>query len=488
MASSKYKNVYEEVNAVLVTDARQAVVNFGTALRLFESSLPIGELDAVIQEMWATRLYIDNPSCDRRAAADNTFRLAGRWHVSSLRKNGPQEKPGIYEELRLGFLQPPGTPNDYPKSKDANDWSGIFSQARVVKMFEYDQDNRAKAGENRYYILTIPGVAPTTIKEFCAALSSVPVLENPTFGIQTKIPGTWKIRGVRNEEQDDGSSVVFAMLVDASGLTAGEITMEDGWNQTVVHQFYKHIADYPDAPFHPVNIDAVDTPTIDLNNGDQQTIHAVIYQIVGAEFDGMWNITVVKRTAKPSERGWGVSDRDGAYTIQEFWNQTYRWTQLKSVSLPATCRNGFQSRRNEFNLYDGSCHIRPGEPTTYSAYYNKGFYNSLVDVYRWDHGGRYIKEVWKLTLREVFGKGTADGLTDYYTGTNDNAATPTAISTYVGYPPLQSWSHFNPMGGDKYTFKRVVKAELMTSDITGDYDVSSRGTFVTEADSKADAT
>ena len=67
MATKQYANVYDEGNAVLLTDTRQAVENTGVALRVFQTDVPVGEWDAVIQEMWATRFYIDNPQIDRRA-------------------------------------------------------------------------------------------------------------------------------------------------------------------------------------------------------------------------------------------------------------------------------------------------------------------------------------------------------------------------------------------------------------------------------------
>ena len=460
--ATKYAYVYDESNALAASDIRQAVENVGSIQRRFETDIPYGEWDSVIQEMWATRFYIDNPQLDRCAGTnDLTFKAQGRWRVSSIRKSSMDEKKqGIIEELRLGFLQPPGTTGDYPPSQGVSDWSGIDSQARIVQVREFDPANKALAGENRYYVLSIPGVATATVKEFCTALAARGTLSNPVFGLQTKVSGTWKVRGVRNEDQGDGSSVVMAALVDASGFTPGALTINDGWNQTVIHQFYKHLPDYPASPFPPVNVDAVDAIQLDTTGMTQQS-PAIIYQIAGADFDqqGMWNITVIKRVAKPSMVEFGVSDRDGGYSIIQFFNQTLRWTTNTLLNLSTVSRNQVHPQRNEFNLYDGVIH-QQGVNSTYEAYYNVPF-DEYVDEFRWDHNGHYVQEEWRIQGFYVFNKGVQSGLT-----------------TFENTPPLMRWSYFHELGGDKYRYKLTTSAALKTKDRTSEYNISSKSAFI----------
>ena len=480
---AKYAKFYDEANAVAVTESRQAMEALGVCLRRFEDDAPVGELDAVMQEMWATRYYVDNPQIDRRAGKnDTTFRLEGRWGVASLRKNGPNEKPGIYEELRLNWLTPPGllvsangTPTDYPPSKDENDWSGIDAQARIIGMECYDNANAKIAGENVFYKLVIPRVATKYVREFCTALANRDPLSNPTFGLQTKLTGDFEIRGVRNADQNDGTSTVMATLAHSGGFSPGEITLSDNWNETVFSNYFKHLPDYPAAPFPPVNIAAV------ADNAGVQLAPATIYQIVSAGMDeesGLWMIMVSKRTAKPDEKTWVVNDRDGAYAEGEYWNQTYAWTQAKGLALSPLLNNGFpHPRRNEFDLYNGSWSAKPGSPSRYAKYYDSGWFYEIYDKFRWDHGGRYIKEVWCITCCYKYDTGVAQGQVYFHEGTNSPTGgnvTPPAAQLYG--PPLMEWSHFQTLGGDKYQFKRTVKAELITTDETSNYEISSRGT------------
>ena len=483
--ASKYAYIYAEGNADLVSDSRQSVENTGVALRRFPHNLSAGESDALIQEMWATRLYVDNPIADRKAGQDTKFRLAGRWRVSNLRKNGPQEPVGIYEELRLGWLQSPGTTNDYPKSKDADDWSGIDKQVRVVRMQEFDDTNRAVAGENRYYTLLIPGVATKTVKEFCTALAARPVIENPIFGLQTDLTGAWSIRGVRNEDQGDGSSNVICSLASVDGLPgAGGIMLNDNWNETAFQMYFKNLADYPnklETPFPPVNVEAV----VDPKDPTKQIAYANIYQVTGAGIDGstgLWTVNFSKRTAKPDEKSWLVNDNNGQYGQGHFWNQTLAWVQFKAgTTLSMLLNNGFSATRNEFNLYDGSYSNRPvGNSGTTDVYYNTGFFYEYVTKYRWDHGGRFIMEVWRITCRYRFGKGIETGLVDFHNGVDNptGGATPNPGTSEPSPapPPFMEWSHFQVLGGDKYQFKRVIAADLVTKDLTNVYDNTGRYT------------
>jgi len=461
MAPQPYAYVYDEKNAVVISASRQLVENSGVMVRRYSEGIPAGKEDAVIREMLAARAYIDNPQTDRRAGGvDQAFRATGRWGVARVWKSGPEEKAlSIYEELRLNWLQAPGTPNDYPKSKDATDWTGIDAQARVVRVNEIDISNRALAGENQFYILTIPRVATVTVKEFCTALTNRPAIVDPKFGVQTVVPGTWLFRGAHNEDQGDGSSTVVCALAQADGFVPGSLVMSDGWNQQTIHMFWKHLPTYPAASFPPVNVEAVDAPVLDLA-GNSQMSPAIIYQIAGADLDqnGLWNITVIKRVAKPSMVQFNVKDRDGGYTITQFTNQTLRWTKAVVSTLSATLRNQVHPQRNEFNLYDGEIH-QQGALTTFTTYYNRGPYAEYVDEFRWDHGGHYIQEEWCITCYYRFDTSVANGLDDFHTrGT-----------------PLMRWSYFHELGGDKYRYKLTVTATLKTKDLTSLYNVSSRG-------------
>jgi hypothetical protein len=476
---AKYAYVYDENNADLLSESRQLVENTGVALRRFQHNIPVGEWDALLQEMWATRLYVDNPQADRKAGQDPKYRLAGRWRVASLRKSGPGEPIGIYEELRLGWLQPPGTDGDYPSSGgDSSNWAGIDAAARIVRMQEFDDSNRAIVGENRFYTLVIPGVATKTIKEFCAALAARGTLASPTFGVQTAITGSWKIRGVRNEDQGDGSSNVICSLASVDVISAGEITFNDNWNETAYQMYFKNLADYPTAPFPPVNIDAIDNP----DNWNNQLSPATIYQVTGAGIDantGLWTINYSKRVAKPDEVYWGVPDNDGGFTQGHFWNQTKAWVEYKTANvLSPTTNNGFSASRNEFNLYDGSYTVRGANNSRHSThYYDKGWYDEIVNKFRWDHGGHYIMEVWRITCCYKYGDGIAEGLDFYHQGGNDPTGGTPLTSPSAGQkvgPPLLEWSHFHPIGSDEYQFKRTVKAALLTIDQTSTYEYSSR--------------
>ena len=210
----KYASVYDEQNAELLTESFNDVVKTGVALRRFSTNVPSGEQDAIIREMWAVRKYVDNPQIDRRADADVTQRLQGRWRVVSLRKNGPQEKQGIYEDLRYKYLQPPGTDGEYPKSDPANPWAALDLLAYT--MDEKTTPALADYAVNPVYQVVYEGVAQATVLAFCDALAARSPLIDPVFGNQSKIPGTFVIADVKNESQHDGSSIVIGTMIPAA--------------------------------------------------------------------------------------------------------------------------------------------------------------------------------------------------------------------------------------------------------------------------------
>ena len=480
---AKYAYVYDENNADLLSESRQLVENTGVALRRFQHNIPVGEWDALLQEMWATRLYVDNPQADRKAGQDPKYRLAGRWRVASLRKSGPGEPIGIYEELRLGWLQPPGTDGDYPSSGgDPNNWAGIDSQVRIIKVREFDDANRTLSGENIYYMMIIPGVATKTINEFCNALANRTMLVNPVFGLQTGIEGKCFIRGVRNEDQGDGSSNVICSLARSDyAFVPGEYQVEKSWNETVSRNFYKN---YPNYPVVPINVEAVESAP----GSGVHVIKAQIYQVGGADIDpgtGLWMVTSTKRTAEPGLRSWTYNDKTGVVTLFAYWNQTLDWTTSKSGALLATNKNSFPTpSRNEFNLYDGGWSVhgvvdKDKDP----GIYNKGFFYEYITAYRWDHGGRYIMEVWRITCRYRSDLDIGSGYVDFHLGTSldkdgnvvaiTGGATPPGIRDSL-VPPLMEFSYFKPIGKERYEFKRTIKAELATKDLTYVYETTGR--------------
>ena len=481
-----YAKVYEEENAILVSESREYVENAGTAIRRFNTDVPAGEWDAIILEMWQARMYVDNPVIDKNADAGNKFRLRGRWGVSHIRKSTLNEIPGIYEELRLGFLQPPGTANDYPKTLAAGDWSFVDSQARVIRCNEFDATQRIVSGKNQYYTVIYPRVASATIKEFCSQLTARPTIDNPVFGLQTNLKGLFKFAGVVNEENGDGSSNVKATLAYADGFEPSGVVFNNDWRETFVRIWNSNLPLYPTQLPH-ADLAAVDDPT----NWRNQLSPATIYRVVDARMsdEGLWEVDIDKRTAKPSVMEIFVNDADGSYANVMFWNQTLAWVQnYMTLAISVNNRNLLHPpQRNEFDLYDGHLAIHP-TPAGFGSYYSTGWFFKNVIVFRHGHDGRYIREVWRLRLRRRFGgmrssTNNHEGLTSvaqgqdfFYNGT-DGVGLDYGIQDIAdpGGPPLEPWSTWQELGGGQYRFQRVVKAELITRDATNAYNVLSDG-------------
>ena len=465
MAQKTYAYIYDESNAVLISESRQAVENTGVVTRAFLTDVDPGELDSIIQEMWATRFYIDNPAIDRRESdmsSDTTFKLVGRWRVAALRKHRADEKPGIYEELRLGWLQPPGTPGDYPKSKDANDWSGIDASARVVKVVEYNKANRAQNGRNQKYTLVIPGVATSNIKEFCYQMAQRPAMANPIFGLQTKLSGMYAWGGIRNEDQGDGSSTVIATLAYGDGFTPGSIMMNDNWNETLTHKFYLDLPVFPtNVPL--MNVKAVDDPT----NWRNQISPATIYRIEGASFsyeEGLWEITVVQQTAKPSIVEVFINDVDGAYAKILFFNQTLTWLQNYTTTvLSGAFRNSMRPpQRNEFDLYSGHIEIRPKQNT--GEFVNTTGTDTFIDEVH-DRLGN----VYNITVSAQFSWSK-----DSIWGDLMSARAAYDLLNPVSYHQgnVKVISFFFPRGKGHYEFKAYTKITRTATQVTNLYSTS----------------
>lgn len=465
------------------------VERVGRFTRRWTTNLPQWEHASVLAGIRARR-YVDTPAYNRRAGEEEDFNLAGRWRQARawFEIEGGQLPVGLYEELRYGYLQPPTVTDSIPKPDSVTDWTKLDLEARAFKITVFDNTNLAKAGENIYYKLVYPNVATTTVREFCEGLGNRSALTDPVFGKHAKITGTWKIRGVSNEDQGDASSTVICSLANSASFTPGEITLDDNWNETIFSNFYHNLPDYPSAPFPPTNVAAVDNP----GDWTKQSSAATIYRIRSADLDkstGLWLIDVVKQTAKPTDQSWTVPDRDGQYAEGSYANQTYAWTQAKANSLSALLNVSFEiPRKNEYNLYDGSWTTRPASAARYAKYYNAGFFYEYITKYRWDHGGRFVQEVWRITCKYRFGSDIAVGLLDFHNGnaaiTEEGTNPPGTTDNTL--PPLMEWSYFQTLGGAQYQFKRTIKAELVTKDITSKYEISNRYTttmtFPTQSD------
>ena len=444
-----YADVYAEINAELISESIQAVENTGVVVRAFRDRIPNGKEDAVIQEMWNSRFYIDNPQADRKGSSDPSYRLTGRWRVVSIRKSAPGENPAIIEELHRGYVQAPGTAED--PSKDENDWSHVDSQARIIKTIEFDDANRQKAGENRYYTMVIPGVATATVKEFCSALAGRETLENPTFGLQTVVEGTWSIRGVRNEDQGDGSSLVVASLANAGGFSPGEIVFNDNWNETTFQNYYKNLPDYQSDPFPPVNILAVNDP----NDATRQLSWATIYNISNAGIEpstGLWTVTISKRTAKPYVRIWELptgNDNISEYEV-EFYNQTPEWvTYMFAYYQGKKMKVSKSGRLNEFQLISGTIWAITPSVSTTMGYHVENLAHMEVHKVEREHGIFYYATY-----------------TVYDLDKNVGIAAHLAAMVSGGVSDLGPGGYFRPQGADWYEMKQVMFVFELVYDAT----------------------
>lgn len=155
------------------------------------------------------------------------------------------------------------------------------------------------------------------------------------------------------------------------------------------------------------------------------------------------------------------------------------------AALVSTNNNasGFSYDRDT-GRWSGSISTR-GADSGDAVYFDRGWFYELMPDFRWDHGGRLIKEIWRITCCYKLANGQGNGLGYYHHGGNNptlgDAAAAAALTDAekVG-PPLvrNGWSFFDRIGGDKYYFKRTVKAELMTVDTSSIYELSGRGTMV----------
>ena len=422
MAERLYTAIYDESNAELISEVALPNTNKWTSVRFWKKNVPPKERQNVIREM---DLYISSknanpqkyvmfPSVSDKGSSDPKGALHGMWRlVKNEIDPADRNEKGIYQTLEKYYLQPPGTANDYPSSKDANDWSGIDSLTRVIEVSEYEQANRILGGKNLVYGATIPNVATDTVKEFCAALANRGPMANPVFEGQHQLAGTFKYGGVTSKMQDDGSSTVYATLAHSDSFQNASLTFSALWNETVARMFWDGLPDYP-AAFPPVTIPAVD-------NGDftAQITNATIYQIMDAKLDdkdGLWHIVVNKRTAIPYFQSWDVSSVTGTYRIYEYMNQTAAWVKNFLATLPSGLNNECfrPPHHNEFNLFEGNLHSRPKSSTS-ADFVNQGPLTEVMIQLIPDRLGNFYQFTYTATyyLGVNNGVGINGGLTNY---------------------------------------------------------------------------
>ena len=167
------------------------------------------------------RRYVDNPSVNRRVGEDKSFQPEGRWRQAeawvvldgATQQSGPA---GVYEKLRYGYLQPPGTAGEYPKSDPNNLWAAIDAYARILK----DEETPALSEYvvNPVYKVIYPSVAQKNIEAFCLALGNRGTLTDPVLGGDKKT-GIFQFASVENEDQHDGSSNVICTMIPVAAPT-----------------------------------------------------------------------------------------------------------------------------------------------------------------------------------------------------------------------------------------------------------------------------
>ena len=470
--TKKYSHVYDEDNAVLISESKANVVSTGVALRAFLTGIPAGELDGVIQEMWSVRLFVDNPKVDRRAGSDNTFRLQGRWRVASLRKHQGNEKPGIYEELKVGYLQPPGTSNDYPMSSSATDWSNLDPLARVIKIKDAPSDIKTRL--RTYYVVMYQNVAQATVQAFTEALIPRGTLTNPSFNGQTALSGTFNFINAYSEDQNDGSSVVIGVLSAVADpanaadiITTGTATATDATSTLEGQTSLTAPGTKPTvaAPGPVVTVSNRVDPatnkwvtTTKSNTPTLAVISSFAYYSEGIqhlEWEGR-NLTLADLTNFFAQSG---------YPTQGTGNADYPYIQPKVSSLTYQSNGGDAVRVsasiNEYGYLDAR--ITASRTSSYMAYgipVPTGYPGNLlfVDVAMHSNFGK----MWRVTTKyygyEVQGQGAYYGRLLY-----DGLGNGTPFDN-MGLPLTKS--SFRSLGRDWYQFTKILQISTTTKDVT----------------------
>ena len=173
----------------------------------------------------------------------------GRYRLVANRIGKPgQEQPGIYQELAWGYMQPPMADEDPVKV-----WAWLDREARITKVTDYTASG--KLAIKPFFIVTYPNVAQETVQAFKDALIPRGVLTDPAFALQTPLAGTYLFTAVKNEEQDDGSSIVSAVLADATDPTGLPVTIANNIGSLVTRTIYMGVVVPPTVPSGIIGVD-----------------------------------------------------------------------------------------------------------------------------------------------------------------------------------------------------------------------------------------
>ena len=123
------------------------------------------------------------------------------------------------------------------------------------------------------------------MREFCEAIIPRGTLTNPTFDKQTQLTGSFKFSAVRNEEQEDGSSVVYGILLSTTAPDGMAVIMADNCGSKVTHTIFNGVLE----------------PTV-VPSGTS----GIEYRIGGFSFDresGLYSFTIEKIEEKTLTAG-----------------------------------------------------------------------------------------------------------------------------------------------------------------------------------------
>ena len=242
----KYTQFYQEKMAKLYMEHDIPLVGYRRITRAwllnempFEIQSIIAELNTWTSEKNTSPLkYVDDPGVNQRSADGEPFTLPGRWRLEVNRTHRPpNEKPGIYQELAAGYLQPPTDPLQWPK---------IDQAARITKVTDWTASG--KSAILPYFIVTYPNVAQETVQNFVNALVPRGTLVNPKFDDQVQLTGSYRFSAVKNEEQEDGSSFVMATLVNAVDPGGLSVLFANNCGNVVTRTIYMGVSFPPTVP------------------------------------------------------------------------------------------------------------------------------------------------------------------------------------------------------------------------------------------------
>ena len=122
-----YKDQFLEAAAQPVSGPTfNEVTREGKLVRRWTTNIQQWEQAALLEQI-RQRRYVDNPSCNRQGGEGDDYVPAGRWRQATtwvVTESG-QIEPGLYEELRYGYLQPPSVSDSVPKPASTTSWAAL---------------------------------------------------------------------------------------------------------------------------------------------------------------------------------------------------------------------------------------------------------------------------------------------------------------------------------------------------------------------------